>query len=260
MEKYTKTNILKQFSLIGLIILSISCSKNEPIQYDVNQKDGVYFSESKSSDSIFYNFGFGEITEQTINIPVYLMGIPKNYDREFKISLSNDRYVNETVVPAKTSYYEIPETIIMQADSVSTHIPVTLKRHADLEVLRAILTINLEPTEDLALRGHSEYTITFDDNTPPTPAWWDTYWYGAFSKFKGQLFFRYLKELEQEDKAVYKLIVDRWGEYLTIEPNIYGNNPLYTYMITFQKYVQQKMYDYSLEHPNLDLNISEPTY
>lgn len=260
MKHYTITKLLKNLSLIGFIILSVSCSKNELIKYDTSQKDGVYFDTSKSTDSIFYNFGFDENTTMDVEIPVYLMGLPVSHDRVFKVSLDNDKYVDETVVAATSEYYDIPETITLKADSVSITIPVTLKRHPDLEDLRAIMTINLEPTEDLDIRGHSEYTITFDDKTPPTPAWWASFWYGEFTKFKGQLFFRYFKEIEQEDKAVYDLIVKRWGEYLTIEPNAFGDNPLFTYMITFAKYVQQKMYDYSLDNPQLNLNISEPEY
>lgn len=260
MKHNTKTKLLTKLSIIGLIILSVSCSKNELLKYDTTQKDGVYFDATNATDSTFYNFGFSEITEMDVVVPIYLMGLPVAHDREIKLTMSNDKYVDETVVPATPEYYEIPETITLKADSVSTIIPVRLKRDADLETYRAIITINLEATEDLDIRGHSEYTITFDDKTPPTPPWWASFWYGEFSKFKGQLFFRYFKELEQEDKAVYDLIVARWGEYLTIEPNIYGDNPLFTYMITFAKYVQQKMYDYSLENPHLNLNISEPQY
>lgn len=259
MKLNTIIRMLYKLSVIGLLLFSIvSCSENDQLQYDINQKDGVYFLASKSTDSIFYNFGFDEITELKVEIPVHLMGLPVNYDREFKISLSNERYVDSTVVPAIEQYYEMPNTIVMAADSVSTTIPITLKRHEDLEELRAILTLNLEPTTDLDIRGHSEFTITFDDKAPLTPAWWTSYDYGNFTKLKGQLFFRFFRELEGENKAVYDIIVNRWGEFLTIEPNIWGDNPLIVYRITFAKHIQQKMYDYSLEHPELELNISKP--
>ena len=82
----------------------------------------------------------------------------------------------------------MPSEIILPKDSVHVSIPVVLKRDIELETTRAIITLELHPTEDFDIRGHSEFTITFDDKTPPTPAWWTTYNYGAFTKLKDNSF------------------------------------------------------------------------
>ncbi len=236
-----------------------SCTDRDYMEYDVSQKDAVYMDFSEETDSLFYNFGFYEITEKVIKVPVKLMGMPRDYDREIKISVTNERYADETASAAIEEYFSVPDMVVLKKDSTTTHIPVTLLRHADLENLRAILTLNIEKTDDLDIRGHSEYTITFDDKTPEMPAWWTSYDMGEFSKLKGQLFFKYFWELEQEQKAIYDAIVERWGKFLDVEPNIYGDSPLVVYWVTFNKYVKLKLYNYSQEHPELDLNIQKPT-
>lgn len=252
-------NIL--FITLALFCFS-SCEDTDYLEYDQSQKDGIFFDKTEKTDSLFYNFGFYEITENTINIPVLLMGIPKDYDREFGIKLTNTKYADndETVIPAKPEYFEIPEKIILKKDSTVAYIPVKLLRHAELENERAIITINLENSDDFEVRGHSEFTITFDDKTPKEPNWWTTYDMGDFNKFKGQLFFKYFWEMENEQKAIYDAIVDRWGKFLDIMPNYWGNSPLVVYRIAFAKYVKLKMYNYSQEHPELELNIKKPTF
>lgn len=238
-----------------------SCTNSDYLEYDLSQKDAVYLNYTEETDSLFYNFGFYEITENVISIPVNLMGMPRDYDREIKITLSNERYADAdtAVIPASEEYFEIPETVMLKKDSTSVYVPVKLLRHHDLEEKRAIITFNIESTEDLEVRGHSEYTITFDDKTPKTPNWWTSYNMGDFTKFKGQLFFKYFGEMEQEQKAIYDAIVERWGRFLDIMPNGSRNSPLMIYRVSFNKYVKMKMYNYSQEHPELELNIKKPT-
>jgi len=254
-----KKQILYIYTCIALIIGCSSCEDADYLKYDQNQKDGVFLNYTEDTDSLFYNFGFYEITENTIEVPVNLMGMPRDYDREFTVSLSNERYADESAIPAVEEYYEIPVKVTLKADSTIAKIPVKLLRHTDLEDVRAVITLNIESTNDLEIKGHSEYTITFDDKTPEEPNWWTTYDMGEFTKFKGQLFYRYFWEMEQSEKPIYDQIVDRWGQFLDIMPNYWGNSPLVVYRISFNKYVKLRMWEYSEAHPELELNIQKPT-
>ncbi len=250
----------KRILFILLTFLLTSCLNEDYLQYDISQKDGVYLDYTPVSDSIFYNFGFESIQEYTINVKCNLMGVPKSYDRKINIKMLNSKYAGADFIAAKESYYVVPSVVVLQKDSVSVTIPVTLKRDAELETTRAIITLQLEKSDDFDIRGHAEYTITFDDKTPPTPAWWASYNYGAFSKLKGQLFFKYFWEMETENKGTFDIIVARWGRFLNKTPNSGANNPLNVYRVIFMKHVQEKMWNYSQANPQLNLGISKPNF
>ncbi len=249
------------YIILGAIILMAytSCKKNDYILYDTSQKDAIFFEWDQSNDSINFNFGFYTITDSTFKIQVNLMGMPKDSPRTINISLYNEKYATEDVPAASDSYFEIPETVTLEADSIRAWIPVKILRHADLETKRVILTINIEESEDFRIAGYSEYTITFDDLEPDMPAWWSTYSLGYFSKFKGQLFFTYFKEMEQENPYLYNLIVSQWGEFIDRKPPGQSSWATSVYYDAFTVYVYYKMYQYSLEHPELDLQIPEVT-
>jgi hypothetical protein len=255
-----RANHSKIFFSIIIAYCCSACSENEYLLYDVNQQDAVFLDMTELTDSVYYNFGFYEITEYIYHLPVLLMGMPRDYDREFRVSLNNGLRADSTVVPAIPAYYEVPEKITLKRDSVVAYVPIKLLRHQDLETIRTILTIQIEPSEDFEVRGHSKFTISFDDLTPPTPIWWTSWDMGAFTKFKGQLFFRYFFEMQQESPVTYNNIVSRWGKFLDIPPNNAANSPLNVYRIAFNKFVKLKMYHFSIEHPELNLNISYPVF
>lgn len=250
----------KRIIYIILAFIISSCAKEDYIKYDTAQKDGVYLDYTAATDSVFFNFGFDSINEYTIQVICKVMGVPKPYDRKISIKMYNNKYANATFIAAKDAYYLVPSQVIIPKDSVSVSIPVKLKRDIELETTRAIITLKLENSDDFDVRGHSEYTVTFDDKLPATPVWWTTYNYGAFTKLKGQLFFKYFWDMEKENKAIYDIIVAKWGKNLDKKPNSYGDSPLNVYRITFMKYVQQKMWDYSQANPQLNLGISKPSF
>lgn len=233
-----------------------SCENSDYQKYDLSQKDGVFIF---GRDSVFYNFGFDTKTEFVYNVELRLIGMPRDYDRLVKINVISDKYATENIVAAKDVYYEIPKEFIFPKNAVKADIPVKLLRNKDLENIRAILAFEIEKTEDLLIRGNSKYSITFDDKIPETPVWWADYKWGAFSKLKGQLFFKYFWEMEKENKYLYDKIVQRWGVNLDIPPLIYGNNPTNAYSYAFAKYVEMKMWKYAEKHPELKLNIKKPT-
>lgn len=252
-------NRIFYYTILSSFIL-FSCVKEDYLKYDTTQKDGVYLNYTPETDSVFFNFGFDSKTEHIIELNCMVMGVPKDYDRTISLKAVNDKYSDEVFIPAKAQYYSVPSEIILPKDSVHVSIPVVLKRDIELETTRAIITLELHPTEDFDIRGHSEFTITFDDKTPPTPAWWTTYNYGAFTKLKGQLFFQYFWEMEQSNKGTYDIIVARWGKNLDKKPNSGANSPLNTYYLTFMQYVQQRMWEYSQAHPELNMGIQKPNF
>lgn len=263
-------NILKYAAVV--ILLMSSCTNEDYTQYDTSLKDGIYIEHylkkldkenqevSEIIDSTFYNFGFSDITEFTYNIRCAIMGMPVDYDREISIMMNNSKYADEKFTAAKAEYYSLPNKLIVPKGAVEALIPVTLKRNVELQTVKAILTIELVANENFDVKGGPEFTITFDDNTPLTPKWWDTWEYGAFTKFKGKLFFTYFWEMEQESPYFFNTIVKRWGRNLDIAPLTYADSPINVYDYIFKLYVQQKMWEYSEAHPELDLGISEPIH
>jgi len=250
----------KRIIYIILAFIISSCAKEDYIKYDTTQKDGVYLDYTAATDSVFFNFGFDSIEEYTILVNCKVMGVPKSFDRKITIKMVNDRHANATFIAAKEKYYTVPLQVTIPKDSVKVSIPVKLKRDIELETSRAIITLQLEKSEDFDVRGHSEFTVTFDDKLPATPVWWTTYDYGAFTKLKGQLFFKYFWEMEKENKGTYDIIVARWGKNLDITPNSGSSSPKNVYRVTFMKYVQQKMWVYSQANPELNLGIVKPTF
>jgi hypothetical protein len=250
----------KKILYILLPFLLSSCLNEDYLQYDTSQKDGVYLDYTAATDSVFYNFGFESIQEYTINVKCNLMGVPKPYDRNINIKMENSRYAGTDFTAAKESFYTVPTVVVLPKDSVSVYIPVILKRDIELETVRAIITLQLDKSDDFDVRGHSEFTVTFDDKIPTTPLWWQTFNYGAFTKFKGQLFFQYFWEMEAENKGTFDIIIARWGRNLSITPNSGSNNPLSVYRVTFMKNVQQKMWEYSQANPQLNLGITKPNF
>ncbi len=250
----------KRIIYIILAFIISSCAKEDYIKYDTTQKDGVYLDYTSATDSVFFNFGFDNIEDYTVLVSCKVMGVPKPFDRKINIKMVNAKYANTTFIAAKDAYYSVPAQVTIPKDSVKVTIPVKLKRDIELETTRAIITLMLEKSEDFDIRGHSEFTVTFDDKLPATPAWWLTFRFGEFTKLKGQLYFKYFWEMEKENKRTYDIIVARWGRNLDKTPNSGANSPMTIYRVTFMKYVQQKMWEYSQANPNLNLGISKPTF
>lgn len=257
--------------IITSVLMFSSCTNEDYLKYDTSIKSGIYIEQllkkenskvEEVIDSAFYNFGFTEITEYTYNVRCLVMGTPQDRDREFKVVTNNSKYASEEFVAAKEAFYEIPSTVIMPKGAVETVIPIKLKRHAELAEVRAIITIELQSNENFEVKVNPEFTLTFDDKAPVTPQWWVEWEYGAFSKFKGQLFFKYFWEMEQKSNYIFELIVTRWGRNLDIGPFTppFLNSPLDVYESSFKLYVQQEMWEYSESHPELGLDISKPIF
>ncbi len=240
-----------------------SCKEADYLIYDTTQQDGIYLKysyEENYADSVFYNFGFSSITEFEKSVEVAIMGAPKSYERKIKVDVVSSLYANDTFEAASSEYYSVPAEVTLPADSLSVMIPITLKRHADLENKRVVLGINIVNSEDFTVRGVDRYIVTYDDNTPPTPAWWQDWRFGAFTKEKGQKFFEFFWASKEKDPYTYSIIEDRWGSELDIAPNSAGSSPLSAYRIYFNIHLWVPMYEYAVANPQLGWEIDEPIW
>lgn len=238
-------------------LLLCACEKENYPVYDVNQKDGIFLDYSESYDSVFYNFGFDSKNEYIYPVRIAVSGMPRNYERTVKLKINQGKYASEEFIAAKEAYFELSTEFTFPKNVVVAELPVKLIRDPELEDVRAILTFELLESDDFVVRGHSEFTITFDDKTPKPPLWWNWHYscLGGFTKLKGQLFFKYFWEMEQENKYVFDKIVDYWGRNLEQHPY---EDPFDTYPFAINTYVFMKMWEYSEAHPELNLNISKP--
>ena len=140
---------------LGVIAsLLIACENEDYPVYNVSQKDGVFLAYDESTDSVFYNFGFDSKT--VYGVTIKLLGMPRDYDRTVKLKVNSGKYASEEFIAAKEAYYDLPAEFTFPADSVQATIPVKLIRDAELENTRTILTFELEDSDDLLVRGHSE--------------------------------------------------------------------------------------------------------
>ena len=81
-------NLKKTINIaLGAVILMAagSCTEEDYMLYDTTQKDSVFFAyrndRNELVDKIEYAFNFDIATTHTIEIPVTLMGMPKDHDR-----------------------------------------------------------------------------------------------------------------------------------------------------------------------------------
>ncbi len=245
--------------LFALLLITLSCEQENYIQYDTSLKDAVYIDLTPETDSIFYNFGFESITKDTLFVDVKLTGIPRGEDRVINITTDNSRYASEEFAAAKDSYFTIPETVILPKDSIKTQIPIILHRDLELETARAILTLELVANEHFEVRGHKEYTVTFDDMLPAAPAWWrySTYKYGGFTKVKYQLYLQFFWATEETDPYFYNKIVEKFGRELNLRTSPF-DNPSNDYPIFIETNIHIPLFEYQEANPGVIEGVVDP--
>ena len=128
--KFNPINILW---CAAFIAAASSCSDEDYKVYDTAQKDSVFFEYRNANnelvDTVSYDFNYDIATSHTIEIPVTLMGMPKDYDRQISI----------VTVPDSTNMtdgvnYTISDNII-PAGKVSGTVRINLIRDKDPEIL-----------------------------------------------------------------------------------------------------------------------------
>ncbi len=141
---------MKKIFYIGIILgLLTACQENE--MSDFNCTGAVYFQINPSdwndlTDSVPYSFAGKEVTEQTLNLQVNLMGDPSNYDRKIRLVVDREK----TTAEAGVHYRALEDFYILPKNAHNVQIPVTLLQgdpRLKKEFFR--LTLKLEASDDL---------------------------------------------------------------------------------------------------------------
>ncbi len=190
-----------------LLVIMFSCAKDELPLFDT-EISNVYFEWAKEGkagiaagiDSLNISFAFEAPTviDSVVQIPVKIQGY----------TAKTDRIVNLKILASTTAqqgiHYDMPETVVLPADSVKTYVPVTLKRDASLKQgevsLKFALVANqyfntdiLNTQETLTgnrVLSYTEFELIYSD-VLTQPEWWAppivTRYMGDWSAKKMQL-------------------------------------------------------------------------
>lgn len=246
-------NLKKTINIaLGAVILMAagSCTEEDYMLYDTTQKDSVFFAyrndRNELVDKIEYAFNFDIATTHTIEIPVTLMGMPKDHDRTIEIvAVADSTTMKEGV------NYTITNNII-PANEVKGKVQINLIRDLDPEIQemskRVMLTIG--ENDDLKSVGENSITIAYSDIRPETrPGWWLTWSpIPVYSFENAQLFFQYFYEYAPKaDINLYNEMIERYGDYFVNAGNVGG--PFAFYDSFLRNYVCIPLYR---DHPELE--------
>lgn len=236
--------ISKYIGITALLAVYGACTNEDYQLYDTTQKDSVFFNyideDEESAVSLEYAFNFDIATVHTVEIPVSLMGMPVDYDREIKL----EPVADETDMVEGT-HYTIEDAVI-PANEVESTVKINLLRDLDPLLTERSYTLVLKIVENDVLRavGQNTFTITYSDIRPDKPSWWmESWWYLPDYTFEAaQIFFDYLYGYAAEQMPeVVNEMTENYGEYLVRATGQSGPFALYrTFLIN---YVLVPMYE-----------------
>lgn len=167
--------------LIGLSLTG--CQENDRMLYE--EKPAVYFSSVTEKDSIIYSFAAGLTDEDVVSVPVRIIGVSTNGDRNISIEVDPVSTAKENV-----HYKDIPESVVLKAGEVETTIKVNVM-NKDLKDGDVSLILNLKSNDDfnLGYSGSLKAKLVITDQLVQ-PSYWRiplSLYYGAYSKAKHRL-------------------------------------------------------------------------
>ncbi len=238
---------MKQYKILGWTVLLaglMACTDEDYKLYDTAQKDSVFFeyidNNEEEATAVEYAFNYDVATVHTIEIPVKLMGMPADHERQISL------------VPVEAStnmvegvHYTIDKATI-PANEVETIVKVNLLRENDPKLQEQAFTLKLEIAENEYLRavGQKYFTITYSDIHPEIrPDWWPTYSaLPVYSYEAAQQFFKYFYELAPvANKDIFDEMITAYGDYFVKAVSMQGPFAMYTNFL--KKYVQIPMYN-----------------
>lgn len=248
-----KTNRYIIAAVSVMVPLLWSCADEDYKLYDTTQKDSVFFdykNASEESDSVAsYNFGYDIADSHTIELPVVLMGMPKDYVREINIIAVAD---SSTMVEG--THYTITDNVI-PANAVKGIVKINLLRGNDPLLLEKTFKLRLTVGEndDLKSVGNNSFTITYSDIRPDSrPSWWTTYSNMPVYSFENaQLFFDYFYRLAPLGNIdIYNEMIARYDDYFVKAIDMQG--PLAMYDSFLRQYVLIPM---AKENPEIEWQV-----
>lgn len=230
--------------VVTLAASMLACTNEDYKLYDVNQKDAVFFEyideKEEIATSVDYNFNYNIDNTHTVELPVKLMGMPVDYEREIKWTTA------EGTDMVEGTHFQIEGNVI-PANEVATTLKVILLRDKDPEALqeRSLkLVLALAENDDLRAVGQTEFTITYSDIRPDErPDWWQTYYpFPVYSFEAAQVFFKYFHEnAPVGNLSVYNTMVERYGKYFENAVSMQG--PYAMYRSFLMRYILMPMYE-----------------
>lgn len=239
--------------LLALAVLA-ACTEEDYKVYDTSQKDSVFFEyrDSKQNliNSLTYNYNYDIATVHTVEIPVTLMGVPKDHDRTIPVEV-----IDEWTTMLPDVHYTVTDNVI-PAGAVAGVVKVNLLRDRDPELTTTAYTLRLTIGENDHLRsvGNGTFDIAYSDIRPENrPSWWTTWSpLPVYSFENAQLFFEYFHRLVPEaNLAFYNEMTEAYGEYFDRASNVGGPMAMYTEFI--RNYVCIPLYR---EHPEIQWQTS----
>ena len=201
-----KRIILYTFGAILLATVLVSCEK-ELMNY--TGKDGIYFdTDGMIDDTVSVHWGLknSEVTEQTIDLKVLLIGNVADHDRSFNVEVVT-REGDDSAAIEGIHYEPIAKQHTIKAGEAETTISVKLKRSADIQNKPVRFAIKLVENDELAFiytrygsqivndttvesRALDYQRAIYIDENFPIPTWWSYYgvqYFGTWSMKKAIL-------------------------------------------------------------------------
>lgn len=242
---------MKQNILIPILMLismiGISSCDTDYMDYDVNLKDGVYFT----TDSVNYQFGMRVGEDFKHAIAVRILGTPKDYDRKFGIEL-----VEEETTAKTGLHYELIDTFVIPANMVVGKVSFILHRYLDPEITKKTFTVKMRlvENENFRLVMGNECKFEFSDTELPRPRWWSERHFGPYSQMLMMDILNNYWALELTHPLLFDRIVATYGRNLERAYSF-----PYQQEIAFIKYIIAPAYEYYKEHPHPKLEIPDPS-
>ena len=243
-----KTIYIKQALFTLLCIAGTACTNEDYQLYDTTQKDSAFIEYINEKDevatSVTYSFGFDIATEYVVELPVKLMGMTSDKARAFTLEPAEGTTMQEGV------HYTIDkEAMSIPANGVDTKVKITLLRNNDPELQQKEFTLNLilKESDDLAVVGQNQFSITYSDIHPEyAPSWWVSWAMPPYRYDVAQKFFELFYAMEDVNPAVIDEMVTRYGDYFVNATSMQG--PLVMYSSFMNKYVLIPLYEYYEVH------------
>lgn len=227
-----------------------ACTEEDYKLYDTTQKDSVFFEyrndRNELVDRIDYAFNYDIADSHTIEIPITLMGMPKDYDRTVNVTP-----VAEGTDMVEDVNYTITNNVIA-ANAVKGTVHVNLLRNLDPDILTGAkeLKLTISEGDDLKPVGENSITISYSDIRPDIrPSWYITSTYlPVYSYENAQLFFDYFYRLAPEaNLSVFNEMIKAYGDYFVKARQVQG--PFTMYENFLRQYVLIPLYN---EHPEIE--------
>lgn len=232
-----------------LVIAFMGCTEDDYKLYDTTQKDSVFFEYRNANDELVdevsYNFGYDIATVYTVDIPVTLMGVPKDHDRTINVV----PVAEGTTMTEGVNYTITGNTIPANAVSGTVHVNLLRDKDPGIRQEEKTLVLTIAENDDLKSVGENSMTITYSDfRVEVRPDWWTTYsCLPVYSFENAQLFFHYFYDkAPKADISIFNEMIEKYGEYFVKASKMQG--PMAMYEPFLRNYVLIPMYN---ENPDI---------